>query len=136
MTSWDSASARIARVAATSLATDCGAACLAMSLGYLGRHVLLDDLRNVMEIGRDGVNARAILDHVLQCSAVGTIDDVAAGLKAFRARTGVDEIIIASSMYDHTARKHSVALAMEAAGGSTAPSTCWRSRRSSTSGST
>jgi luciferase family oxidoreductase group 1 len=60
-------------------------------------------------------NARAILDHVLQCSAVGTIDDVAAGLKAFRARTGVDEIIIASSMYDHTARKHSVALAMEAA---------------------
>ena len=31
------------------------------------------------------------------------------------ARTGVDEIIIASSMYDHTARKHSVALAMEAA---------------------
>ncbi|WP_374393971.1 LLM class flavin-dependent oxidoreductase [Sphingopyxis sp.] len=60
-------------------------------------------------------NARAILDHVLQCSAVGTVDDVAAGLKAFRARTGVDEIIIASSMYDHTARKHSVALAMEAA---------------------
>jgi len=60
-------------------------------------------------------NARAILDHVLQCSAVGTIDDVAAGLKAFRARTGVDEIIVASSMYDHTARKHSVALAMEAA---------------------
>ncbi|WP_282949626.1 MULTISPECIES: LLM class flavin-dependent oxidoreductase [unclassified Sphingopyxis] len=60
-------------------------------------------------------NARAILDHVLQCSAVGTIDDVAAGLKAFRARTGVDEIIIASSMYDHTARKHSVTLAMEAA---------------------
>lgn len=60
-------------------------------------------------------NARAILDHVLQCSAVGTVDDVAAGLKAFKARTGVDEIIIASSMYDHTARKHSVALAMEAA---------------------
>ena len=60
-------------------------------------------------------NARAILDHVLQCSAVGTVDDVAAGLKAFKARTGVDEIIIASSMYDHAARKHSVALAMEAA---------------------
>ncbi len=60
-------------------------------------------------------NARAILDHVLQCSAVGTVDDVAAGLKAFKARTGVDEIIIASSMYDHTAGKHSVALAMEAA---------------------
>ncbi|MBL0916531.1 MAG: alkane 1-monooxygenase, partial [Sphingopyxis sp.] len=60
-------------------------------------------------------NARAILDHVLQCSAVGTVDDVAAGLKAFKARTGVDEIIVASSMYDHQARKHSVALAMQAA---------------------
>ena len=60
-------------------------------------------------------NARAILDHVLQCSAVGTADDIAAGLKAFQARTGVDEIIVASSMYDHTARKHSLALAMQAA---------------------
>ncbi|MCW0197483.1 LLM class flavin-dependent oxidoreductase [Sphingopyxis sp.] len=60
-------------------------------------------------------NARAILDHVLQCSAVGTVEDVAAGLKAFQARTSVDEVIIASSMYDHDARKRSVALAMEAA---------------------
>jgi len=60
-------------------------------------------------------NARAILDHVLQCSAVGTVDDVRDGLKAFVARTGVDEVVIASSMYDHAARKHSVALAMEAA---------------------
>ena len=60
-------------------------------------------------------NARAILDHVLQCSAVGTVDDVAVGLKAFKARTGVDEIIVASSMYDHDARKRSVALAMRAA---------------------
>src|SRR3546814_12870558 len=59
-------------------------------------------------------NARAILDHVLQCSAVGTADDVAASLKTFQTRTGVDEIIVASSMYDHAARKHSVALTMEA----------------------
>jgi len=60
-------------------------------------------------------NARAILDHVLQCSAVGTVEDVAAGLKAFVARTGADEVIVASSMYDHDARKRSLALAMEAA---------------------
>jgi luciferase family oxidoreductase group 1 len=68
---------------------------------------------------KDGLppNARAILDHVLQCSTVGTVEDVAAGLKAFQARTGADEIIIASSMYDHDARKRSVALAMEAAKG-------------------
>ncbi|MDP3783361.1 MAG: alkane 1-monooxygenase, partial [Sphingopyxis sp.] len=60
-------------------------------------------------------NARAILDHVLQCSAVGTADDIAAGLRAFVARTRVDEVIIASSMYDHDARKHSLALTMSAA---------------------
>ncbi|ALJ13168.1 LLM class flavin-dependent oxidoreductase [Sphingopyxis macrogoltabida] len=59
-------------------------------------------------------NARAILDHVLQCSAVGTADDVAAGLKAFVERTGVDEVIVASSMYDPEARKHSLTLTMEA----------------------
>ncbi|WP_033073349.1 LLM class flavin-dependent oxidoreductase [Sphingopyxis sp. MWB1] len=59
-------------------------------------------------------NARAILDHVLQCSAVGTVDDVEAGLKAFAARTGVDEIIIASSIYHHEARKTSLTLTMEA----------------------
>lgn len=62
-------------------------------------------------------NARAILDHVLQCSAVGTAADVAAGLKAFIGRTRVDEVIIASSMYDHAARKHSLDLTMEAAKG-------------------
>jgi luciferase family oxidoreductase group 1 len=59
--------------------------------------------------------ARAMLDHVLQCSAVGTVDDIAAGLKAFHARTGADEIIVAASMFDHNARKHSLQLTMEAA---------------------
>lgn len=58
---------------------------------------------------------QAMLDHVLQCSAVGTIDDIAAGLRGFAARTGVDEIIIASSIYDHDARKNSLALTMAAA---------------------
>ena len=60
-------------------------------------------------------NARAILDHVLQCSAVGTVDDIAAGLESFAARTGADEVIVASSMYDHVARKRSLAIAIEAA---------------------
>lgn len=59
--------------------------------------------------------ARAMLDHMLQYSAVGTVDDVAAGLKAFVARTGVDEVIVAASMFDHDARKHSLALTVEAA---------------------
>lgn len=60
-------------------------------------------------------NARAILDHVLQCSAVGTVSDVTAGLDAFARRTGADEVIVASSIYDHEARKRSLAIAMEAA---------------------
>jgi ABC-type bacteriocin/lantibiotic exporter with double-glycine peptidase domain len=42
--------------------TDCGAACLAMVLGYLGRHVQLEEVRTGMSIGRDGVSARAILE--------------------------------------------------------------------------
>ena len=60
-------------------------------------------------------NARAILDHVLQCSAVGTVDYIAAGLESCASRTGADEVIVASSMYDHVARKRSLAIAIEAA---------------------
>ena len=34
------------------MATDCGAACLAMCLAYLGRHVALDELRTGDHVGR------------------------------------------------------------------------------------
>ena len=61
-----------------------------------------------------GVQGAAILDHVLQCSAVGTPDTVAAGIAAFVARTGVDEVMIASSIFDHEARKHSLTLTARA----------------------
>lgn len=56
----------------------------------------------------------AILNHVLQCTAIGTRDEVARGLAAFVARTGVDEVMLTSMMYDHGARKRSFALAAEA----------------------
>jgi luciferase family oxidoreductase group 1 len=56
----------------------------------------------------------AILDHVLQCSAVGTRDQVALGIAGFVRRTGVDEVMLTSSIYDHAARKRSIALAAEA----------------------
>jgi luciferase family oxidoreductase group 1 len=56
----------------------------------------------------------AILDHVLSCSATGTRDEVADGIAAFIRRTGVDEVILTSSIYDHEARKRSLTIAAEA----------------------
>ncbi|MEH3037824.1 MAG: LLM class flavin-dependent oxidoreductase [Sphingomonas adhaesiva] len=56
----------------------------------------------------------AILDHVLSASAIGTRDEVARGIAAFVERTGVDEVMVTSAIYDHDARKRSVALAAEA----------------------
>ncbi len=40
---------------------DCGAACLAMTLGWFGRRVRLDDLRDQMSVGRDGANALTLI---------------------------------------------------------------------------
>ena len=42
-------------------AADCGAACLAMVLGYHGRHVPLKEARQMVGSGRGGVTARSIL---------------------------------------------------------------------------
>ncbi len=42
--------------------TDCGAASLAMVLAYHGHHVALSEVREVIGVARDGVNAKAILD--------------------------------------------------------------------------
>lgn len=43
-------------------ATECGAACLAMTLGFYGREVRLDEARDAMEIGRDGISALTIIN--------------------------------------------------------------------------
>jgi luciferase family oxidoreductase group 1 len=61
-----------------------------------------------------GPQGAAILDHVLSCSAVGSPATVARGLAAFVERTGVDEVMVTSAIYDHEARKRSVAIAAEA----------------------
>ncbi len=42
-------------------ASDCGAACLSMVLGYHGKHVSIDDVRRVMGGDRGGVDAVAML---------------------------------------------------------------------------
>jgi luciferase family oxidoreductase group 1 len=61
-----------------------------------------------------GAQGASMLDHVLQCTAVGSRDTVARGIAAFVERTGADEIMLTSSIYDHAARKRSVAIAAEA----------------------
>lgn len=54
------ASRRIPEIRQQSV-TECGAACLAMVLGYHGKHVPLDEVRRVAGPGRDGMNALSIL---------------------------------------------------------------------------
>jgi len=66
---------------------------------------------------RVGPAENALLDSVLSCAAIGTRDSVRAGLQAFADRTGVDEVIVASGIYDHAARLRSYAIAAEAAEG-------------------
>lgn len=61
-----------------------------------------------------GGQASAILDHVLQCSAVGSPATVARQAAAFIARTGADELMLTSSIYDHQARRHSLSIAARA----------------------
>jgi len=54
-----------------------------------------------------GPQDRALLDSVLSCAAIGTPETVAAQMKAFIARTGADELMITSQMFDHEARLRS-----------------------------
>jgi luciferase family oxidoreductase group 1 len=62
-----------------------------------------------------GPQGAAILDHVLSCSAVGGPAKVAREIAAFVERTGVvDELMIASSIYDHAARKRSMEITAQA----------------------
>jgi luciferase family oxidoreductase group 1 len=53
----------------------------------------------------------AILDGVLECSAIGGAEKVADGVKAFLARTQVDEIIVTGSVFDHAKRRRSLEIA-------------------------
>ena len=52
-----------------------------------------------------------LLDEMLSCSVVGSQATVQGGLDAFAARTGADELMVASQIYDHAARLRSYELA-------------------------
>jgi len=61
------------------------------------------------------MQAQAMLAHVLQCSSIGTQEDVERDLAAFVRRTQVDEVIVSGMIYDPAARKRSFEIAMKAA---------------------
>jgi luciferase family oxidoreductase group 1 len=60
-----------------------------------------------------GLPERAMLDSVLSCSAIGAPDSVAAQLQAFIARTGADELMITSQIFEHSQRLRSYQLTAE-----------------------
>ena len=55
---------------------------------------------------------RRLLDDMLSCSVVGSPETVRRGLEAFAARTGADELMVASQIHDHAARLRSYELAV------------------------
>ena len=57
--------------------------------------------------------ARSMLDQVLSMAVVGSPQTVRAGLAAFADRTGADELMITSSIFDHAARLRSFEIAAE-----------------------
>jgi luciferase family oxidoreductase group 1 len=65
--------------------------------------------------------ARAMLDDVLSCSAAGSPATVREALHAFVARTGADELMVTSQIFDHAARLRSYEITAQAAQLSPAP---------------
>ena len=58
--------------------------------------------------------AKAMLAASQSCAVVGSADTVRAGLAAFAARTGADELIVTSQIFDHAARVRSFEIAAAA----------------------
>ena len=59
---------------------------------------------------------RATVDHALSCAVVGGPQTVRAGLQAFVARTGADELMITAQIFDPAARLCSYEIAAQAVG--------------------
>jgi luciferase family oxidoreductase group 1 len=57
-----------------------------------------------------GPMERGILDQALSCTFAGTPDQVEGGLRSFVARTGADELMVVSQIFDHAARVRSYEL--------------------------
>ena len=59
-------------------------------------------------------NARAMLDHMRQVSAIGSPRTVADRIEAFRQRTQADELIVSGATFDPARRRRSLELTMTA----------------------
>jgi luciferase family oxidoreductase group 1 len=64
---------------------------------------------------------RAMLDEVLSCTVAGAPQAVREGLASFIARTGADELMVVSQVYDHAARLRSYELTAQARDALAAP---------------
>jgi alkanesulfonate monooxygenase SsuD/methylene tetrahydromethanopterin reductase-like flavin-dependent oxidoreductase (luciferase family) len=62
-----------------------------------------------------GSAEQALLDSALTCSAVGSPETVRRALASFVDRTGADELILTSQVYDHGARLRSFEIAIDCA---------------------
>jgi luciferase family oxidoreductase group 1 len=56
---------------------------------------------------------RMMLDEALACSAAGSPETVRAGIQAFVDRTGADELMLTSQIFDHAARLRSYEIAAQ-----------------------
>jgi len=65
-------------------------------------------------LDRIGPHERALLDDVMACSVIGSPEVVHAALQAFIARTGADELMIATQIFDHDARLRSYEITAQA----------------------
>ena len=59
---------------------------------------------------------RLSLDEIFRCSAIGSPDTVRAQTEAFIERTGADELMVTSQIFDHEARKRSFEILAESVG--------------------
>ena len=65
--------------------------------------------------GLDGT-AKAVVDSALSCAAVGSPERVAETVRAFVERTGANELMVTSQIWDHQARVRSLELFASAVG--------------------
>ena len=60
------------------------------------------------------LQARAMLEQVLSCSAIGDPATVRESVRTFVERTGADELMVTAQVYDPAARVRSYELLMDA----------------------